>query len=306
VSTLTSPHSLTENISLHADLHAFLTSVKADFSLLLPNQIRRRLAALDEMDARFGGHCWDDCANDSPSGIEGRARDLARRFEAANERLYRSVRHRVVHGGNPAAVLEWLESTTSEGIEAGSVPGLGFDYLDELVSGVLQFHEPADPNLQLSPEMVPYQPTPARHILKLIETAVITDDDVFVDLGSGLGHVPLLVSMATGAESIGIELQASHVKSARECVQSLQLDRVRFIAQDARDADLSQGNVFYLFSPFRGSILDEVLTVLENESRYRPLKVCSLGPCTRSIAKENWLTSSQPTDTEVITVFESL
>jgi hypothetical protein len=42
--------------------------------------------------------------------------------------------------------------------------------------------------------MVPYQPTPVRHILHLIAAAMVAEDDVFVDLGSGLGHVPLLVS----------------------------------------------------------------------------------------------------------------
>jgi hypothetical protein len=87
---------------------------------------------------------------------------------------------------------------------------LGFDYRDEFVTGVLQLPEPSEPNLQPSPEMVPYQPTPVRHILHLIAAAIVAEDDLFVDLGSGLGHVPLLVSMITGARSLGIEMQAAY------------------------------------------------------------------------------------------------
>jgi hypothetical protein len=174
------------------------------------------------------------------------------------------------------------------------------------VSGVLQLREPGEPDLQRSPEMVPYQPTPVRHILHLITATALSEDDVFVDLGSGLGHVPLLVSMLTGVRSLGIEVQAAYVASAGECAQSLHLSRVRFIAQDAREADLSSGTVFYLYSPFNGSILTEVLSSLRMESTRRPIKICSLGPCTRTVANEIWLKARTLPDTGRITVFDSL
>ena len=118
-------------------------------------------------------------------------------------------------------------------------------------------------------------------------------------------EVPLLVSMVTGARSLGIEVQAPYLASARECAESLQLNRVRFINQDARDADLSQGTVFYLYSPFKGSILACVLNALRMESRRRSIKVCSLGSCTSTIANETWLKAGSFPDGERITVFES-
>jgi hypothetical protein len=146
---------------------------------------------------------------------------------------------------------------------------LGFDSRDELLSGVLQLLDPSEPNLQPSPEMVPYQPTPVRHILQLIAATAVRQDDVFVDLGSGLGHVPLLVSMVTGAQSLGVEVQAAYVASAQRCAQSLRLSRVEFTAQDARDAYLSHGTMFYLYSPFNGSILAGVLSARRGESMRR-------------------------------------
>jgi hypothetical protein len=117
--------------------------------------------------------------------------------------------------------------------------------------------------------------------------------------------VPLLVSVVTGAQSLGIEVQATYVASARECAQSLNLSRVRFIRQDAREADLSSGTVFYLYSPFNGSILTDVLSTLRMESTRRSIKICSLGPCTRTVADETWLKASTPPYSGRIAVFDS-
>jgi 16S rRNA A1518/A1519 N6-dimethyltransferase RsmA/KsgA/DIM1 with predicted DNA glycosylase/AP lyase activity len=145
-----------------------------------------------------------------------------------------------------------------------------------------------------------------RHILHLIEAAAIAEHDTFVDLGSGLGHVPLLVSLVTGARSLGVEIQAPYVASARKCAQDLHLNRVRFIAQDARNADLSIGTVFYLYSPFKGSILADVLSALQRESIRTPIKICSLGPCTQRVSNEPWLNASVLSDTGHIAVFDSV
>jgi hypothetical protein len=238
--------------------------------------------------------------------LHQRAKALRMRLEAANSELYQSVRSDIVRGGQPRTLLQWLEDSTSDNEPRGPLPGLGFDYRDELVSGVLELLEPSEPNLQPLPEMVPYQPTPVRHVLHLIAAAAVAEDDVFVDLGSGLGHVPLLVSMLTGAQSLGVEVQATYVASARKCAQSLRLSRVQFIAEDVRNADLSRGTIFYLYSPFKGSILADMLSALRRESMRRPIKICSLGPCTRRVSNETWLKASAWSDTGRITVFDSL
>jgi hypothetical protein len=228
------------------------------------------------------------------------------RLEAANSELYQSVRSDMVRGGQPHVLLQWLGDSVSDNEPRSPLPGLGFDYRDELVSGVLQLLEPSEPDRQSSPEMVPYQPTPVRHILHLIAAAAVAKNDVLVDLGSGLGHVPLLVSMMTGAESLGVEVQPAYVASARKCAQSLRFSRVQFVAQDARDADLSRGTIFYLYSPFKGSILADVLSALRRESMRRSIKICSLGPCTQRVSNETWLKVSALSDTGRISVFDSL
>ena len=283
MSTIASADSREDEIECDYDLNAFLWDLEANPSLFQPEQLRERLIALDDLDAGFGGIDSEDSTTCTDSRIHKRAKVLRTRLEAVNAELYQSVRFDMIRGGQPRVLLQWLQNLASQNESQIPLPGLGFDCRDELSSGVLQLREPGEPNLQLSPEIVFYQPTPVRHILHLIAATALSEDDVFVDLGSGMGHVPLLVSMVTGARSLGIEVQEAYVASARECAQSLHLSRVRFIPQDAREADLSSGTVFYLYSPFNGSILTDVLNALRMESTRRPIKICSLGPCTRTV-----------------------
>jgi 16S rRNA A1518/A1519 N6-dimethyltransferase RsmA/KsgA/DIM1 with predicted DNA glycosylase/AP lyase activity len=153
--------------------------------------------------------------------------------------------------------------------------------------------------------MVFYQPTPARHIFHMIAVTALTASDVLVDLGSGLGHVPLLVSTCTGASSVGIEVEASYVERARQCAQRLNLNRVAFIHQDARAADLSGGTIFYLYTPFTGSTLRCVLNLLRREAATRRIRICTYGPCTSVIAEESWLVATAAPATDRISVFSS-
>jgi hypothetical protein len=127
-----------------------------------------------------------------------------------------------------------------------------------------------------------------------------------VDLGSGLGHVPILVSIFTEARGVGIECEAAYIESARQCARTLNLDRVNFVYQDARESDFSAGTVFYLYTPFMGSILSEVLDRLRREASARPIRICSYGPCTPVIAQEPWLKAMFPPDCQQITVFCSV
>jgi len=292
-------------IACDPDLHALLCGLEADSALFQPDQLKPRLVALDELDAGFGGLDSEEFSNTSSSSIRCRAKALRTRLEAANAELYRRLRAEMIHGAQPHTLLQWMENSTSRGESGIPLPGFGFDCRDELVSGILQLREPGEPDFQPSPEMVPYQPTPVRHILHLIEASALAEDDVLVDLGSGLGHVPLLVSILARIPTLGIEVQPAYVASARECAQSLQLSRVRFVAEDARAADMSSGTVFYLYSPFTGSILIDVLSRLRRESTRRRIKICSLGPCTRTVANQTWLKAVALPDQGCITVFES-
>jgi hypothetical protein len=305
----------------YQELRLFLHGVRDRRHLLRPEQLALRLNALDELDAVLGNldpgaleTCPETC---SAPELIARANVLRSQLEAANEMLYKTARAEIVLRGNSPAMARWLMELAnngdaegprpglSPGRSPGRSPGLGFDLLDEIVCGVLQLREPGEAGFLRSPEMTDYQPTPARHILDLIAVCKLSDDDILVDLGSGLGHVPLLVSILTGIRTVGVEVQPAYAVSAQASARNLNLSHVRFATEDARMTDLSDGTVFYLFSPFKGSILTDVLSRLQKEAAERPIRVCSLGPCTRALQGQTWLQPSAPPDTGRIAVFRS-
>jgi hypothetical protein len=286
-------YQLVSNRAFIPNLDRLVAEFEADPSLVEPNALRRRITALDRLDTYFAD---SDAA--PISEIHARAFSLRLRLEAANSAVYETIRSQVRQSPRGEEFLRWFEIP-----KRPPSPGLGYDDLDELMSGVLQLREPAHPPAHPAAGMVFYQPTPARHILDLLAATCLSEVDVLVDLGSGLGHVPLMASLLTEARTIGIELEPEYVASARECARSLGLSRVRFLEQDARDADFSTGTVFYLYTPFTGSLLTTVLRKLERESQNRTFKVCTFGPCTSSVAGERWLTSTTAPDTDRITCF---
>lgn len=291
------------NRGLTAELDNILDALEDLSFLLKPERLEERLDFLDGLDAAFGDLNSRQFKNDRNEWIYHRAMTIRARLEAVNTELYQSIRSELVNGAQPQTLLLWMQTSAYQGGTGTPAPGLAYDYRDELLSGVLQFHEPGEMNLHHVPEMVFYQPTPVRHILQLITAGALSEGDVLVDLGSGLGHVPLLASLLTGVEGFGIEVEGAYVTSAQECARSLHLSRVCFLHQDARAADLSTGTVFYLYSPFTGSILADVLEKLRRESTDRPIRICTLGPCTCTLARESWLQPATPLDPEQITVF---
>jgi hypothetical protein len=272
--------------------------------LLEPNQLRRRLEALDRLDAYFPDIPQPVFGAESAAAeLYRRARAICSRLEAVNYELYEAIRCEIQRGERPETLLRGIDSSPEMEEVAGPANGMGYDFLDELVSGVFQFEEPSAADVRRESEMVFYQPTPARYIFSLIGVAALTASDVLVDLGSGLGHVTLLVSACTQACSIGIELEGAYVERARECAQRLNLNKVTFLQQDAREADLSLGTVFYLYTPFVGSILSDVLNRLRREAATRRIRICSYGPCTSVLAEEPWLKAAAVPETHPIALF---
>lgn len=292
-------------------LRSLVEELEQDRSLHEPDRLCRRVEALERLEA----YLLDDVKLDDvklgdgqlpalgaqsidtgDAGIYHRARALYAQLEAANFDLYRANRREIQRGAGPDFLLHWVN-------KSGLAHGEGYDYLDELIIGVLQFEEPGAGVGPLSAEMVFYQPTPARHIFDLIGRTALTERDVLVDLGSGLGHVPLLASICTSARCIGIELESAYIDCARQSAQGLNLNNVTFMQQDARAADLSVGTVFYLYTPFIGTILRAVLDSLRREAASRQIRICTFGPCTPTIAEELWLEVTGALDADRIAVF---
>jgi SAM-dependent methyltransferase len=126
---------------------------------------------------------------------------------------------------------------------------------------------------------VPYLPCPADTVVDALRAAEVTHEDVFIDVGSGLGRVAALAHVVTGAGCIGLEIQPSLVAAARARAAGRGLDRVRFLEGDAVDlvGRMMTGTVFFFYCPFGRERLDRVLDELEAIARTRTIRVCCVG-----------------------------
>jgi hypothetical protein len=278
-------------------LDDLIRRLEGDETLLDPENLRRRSEALDLLDMYWPGVPLVEATPGRNAAL------LRAKLEAADSQLFSNIRQEICHGRGAKTLLPWSRYALSTSREAAD--GFGYDFLDELVAGIFQIVEPEEGDIQRRPETVFYQPTPARHIFRMIGPARITADDVLVDLGSGLGHVVLLTAVCTSARALGVELEGSYVECARRCAQQLNIERATFLHQDARLVDLSMGTVFYLHTPFSGSILETVLGRLRDEAATRPIRVCAFGPCTERVGQQPWLQADGELRPDRVAAFRS-
>jgi len=282
-------------MSIENALARLIAELEQDRSLDEPTHLRQRFEALDALDAYLSD------GQQIRTALHQRATATRTKLESANFKLYEDIRKDIQRGTGRGRLLEWMRDWSASVTLKNRA---GYDYLDELIIGILELEEPS-PDVLLNSEMEPYQPTPARHIFELIERTALTERDSLIDLGSGLGHVTLMTSICTDANCTGIELEPSYVDCARKSAQSLNLNNARFIQSDARDTDLSEGTIFYLYTPFAGTILRRVLNSLRHEAAKREIRICTFGPCTQIVAEEQWLSVSGPLEIDRIAIFRS-
>lgn len=282
-------------------LRALVDRLEQDLSLLRPERLRERIDALDRFE-RYLGSPGSACADSVlDARFRSRVESLCAGLEAANQRLYEAIRHEIRRGAGAAAMQAWAPASE----HTHEADGDRYDDFDALLTGVLQLEEPASEPAELGADMVFYQPTPARRVFELIARAGLAEHDVLIDLGSGLGHVPLLAAICTRARCVGIELEAAYVDCATRCAKALGLTNASFVRQDAREADLSTGTVFYLYTPFTGAMLDEMLSRLRREAAAREIRIATLGPCTPIVAREPWLRSGDAPKVDRLALFRS-
>jgi SAM-dependent methyltransferase len=176
---------------------------------------------------------------------------------------------------------------------------IGYDNLDIFINGLSPLQAMPEQIKDLEPEMVYYQKTPARIVFELVDKSHFLKEDVFFDLGSGLGQVAILVNLLAGITAKGVEFEPAFCNYARDCAAELNLCNVTFINADARKADYSEGTIFFMFTPFKGEILQEVLEILRKESLLRKIKIITYGPCTAQVALQSWLDFAAPKDDNI-------
>lgn len=88
--------------------------------------------------------------------------------------------------------------------------------------------------------------TPYHTGLELLKMGNVTEDDVFIDLGSGRGKMVFLASLASGCQAAGVELLPSYNILSRRVAKLLGIeDRVQFLDDDFLECDLAGATVIF-------------------------------------------------------------
>ena len=298
-------------------VRARLQALAHDQSLLAEENLLPRTEALDLLDLAeeiSQMPRWSDAL--SGLGLEG----LRSRLREANAALFRDAQATLTSQevGFPER-RRYLDRFTA--YRPGGEPEghMGRDGLDLLLDGVMGLgRERAGGAPSRHPDMVHYVPTPARAVLDLLDHAAPWPLDrspgpqrvpgtfcpqehptdkrsgAFTDLGSGLGRVVILYHLLTGRPAYGVEVEPAYVSIARRSAERLGLGQVRFVHADARHADLSGSDLFFMFTPFEGGILDAVFQRLEDVAQRRTIRLCTYGTVTLAAEREPWLEIVDP------------
>jgi hypothetical protein len=216
--------------------------------------------------------------------------DQAAHWQALDQAVIGAARHQICTGHWRGATLrQALNEYTGYRAAFPGQPHFDYDGLDLLLRGVFE-PEPIPAETQpTDPERVHLERTPARAILELIDRVQPASDDIFYDLGAGLGMVVLLVHLLTGVRARGIEIEPAYCAYAQQQAHALDLSAVAFLQADAGVVDLSDGTIFFLFTPFTGRLLQRVLARLQAVAHHHPITLGAYGSCARSIAQQSWL-----------------
>lgn len=138
--------------------------------------------------------------------------------------------------------------------------------------------ELVDDNAELPRGCVPYLPCGVDALLRVIEHANIGPDDVFVDVGSGLGRAALIVHLLSGARVVGLEVQSRLALASRALAKRLNVEGFTAVVGDAPELceQLAAGTVFFLYCPFGGARLERMLDGLERVAVVRDIRVCTV------------------------------
>jgi SAM-dependent methyltransferase len=266
-------------------IQATLYQIEEQDTLWDDNDFVERVKALDVLDRhileRIENLMYVHGYRGDLADLYRRAEHLRQRLQAANDELFGQLWEQVVATDPPSLTLrEVCETYVGRATYTKHRPGHDDGYLDVFVNGIMGIGQAPEETINLQSGMIGYIPTPACAIFALLEHAHLDANDVFYDLGSGLGRVALLVGLLTPAQARGIEIEPAFCAYAQQHAQALRLSRVTFINCDVREANYAGGTMFFMYTPFTGRMLQEVLAQLQLESRRRVIRIAAYGPCT--------------------------
>jgi hypothetical protein len=227
--------------------------------------------------------------NNELFNLKIRAKAIREKLENIDIEMFRALEQQIRISKDSGLAFRKIIDNFFSSFLANTEPAdeIGYDNLDIFINRLLSTNTLPEAKKEPEPEMVFYQKTPARIIFELCKK--INRDDVFFDIGCGVGQVVILVNLISNAKAIGIEFEPAYCNYAKEITSRFELVNALFINDNAKNIDYSEGSVFFLYTPFYGTMLREVLSLLQKHSVDKTVKIFTYGPCSIKIAEQNWL-----------------
>jgi SAM-dependent methyltransferase len=117
---------------------------------------------------------------------------------------------------------------------------------------------------------VHYQPTPYGDVWRILRHLRLQPEDVYVDLGSGLGRTVFAAHRLGAGRAIGVDINGALVQ---QCRQRVTTPAIEFIESAAQHYPHSHTTVLFMFHPFGPGTLSDVLARLDDSLDHRPRRV---------------------------------
>jgi hypothetical protein len=270
----------------------YLQTIAKDERLLREKNFMLRAQALDDMEI----HVIDRLLAFETGEISEKTNDVLQyagkiksHLEEINQEMFLQIRTKISSEGcRDKKLMNLIDEYFDHQLNIMLNQHLtGYDELDIFLNGLLTYRELPFESKDREPGMVYYQKTPVRIVFELVKRSAFQSGDVFFDLGSGLGQVTMLVNLLSSVSSRGIEIEPAYCRYAESIADELRLKQVEFISADARYTDYSSGNIFFMYTPFEGKILNDVLRILNEEAEKRAIRVFTYGSCTQEIERRH-------------------
>jgi SAM-dependent methyltransferase len=174
---------------------------------------------------------------------------------------------------------------------SGRRAGQRFDAQHNVTTEALVFLGELDPDA-IGPSLehaTHYEPTPVAQAEALLDASPLSPERAtFVDAGAGMGRVVLLAARRPFRAVIGVEISPALVEIARENLATVRDPKrvatdVKIVRADAARYKFPRGDlVIFLYNPFRGPVLDDVLVSLRAPGEHREIVLLYHTPVERA------------------------
>jgi SAM-dependent methyltransferase len=284
----------TGSLTVISSIQSGIASVK-DPCLYKETNFNNRADAIDFIEFniidRIDGLLQNADIKNELNVLKHRAEKFKRRLQKIDADLFIRLREKIRNSTDASTTFNEIIRQYAAGDfnYTGGDDEPGYDNLDIFINGLLSQHFMPAAIPERKPGMVFFQKTPARIVFQMAALMKLNCDDVFFDIGSGLGQVAILVNLLGGTKATGIEYEAAYCDYAKECAAQLNLHNVEFINANAVDVNYSAATVLFVYTPFEGNMLKEMVEVLRKAAQRKPIRLFTYGPCSSFIAAQPWL-----------------